>query len=646
MTTIDDLGRQAADAARNDARRTVDVERGLAEVLTVAPTTTSVGPYEAYGTRTTGVRWFVVAASIVVVAGTAVALAVLPFGNRSPSVPVGTVDGAQTSEPRPSATVAATARPPIDTAGTTPATTAPPTTTTSVSPPTEPPPAFTVESLGIDAVCDASCVTVGVGQDGGLVVYDPAAATLRVLGPTLRTVDVSGAGLDPEMSYLELVGPEQVAYLATRQPGAQDPVGNLLAIATVGPRAGEVVGRAEGIDLSGDSDLVPTLTGIVVVGCCDAAPVRPDPSAAPILEWWGSFGSQVLFGAPDLRVELHEGSMDVVRAFGATTITWTVRDVPGFRGMPPLVATDDGGAMVSAQDTFDPSSPSRIVLLHPDGTMDERSIAPYLPVALSPDGSIVVVDDGEYARLRFTDSTMAEPAVPADDLAIEPFVDPDICTVVSSRTTSVVDETLRPFAASNIAPMSLQVIGEPAPDGAAGPFAVVLRYPEAVRPIGSTGTATRRIGDWDVALQAYSNGNGEARWDLPDGTQGYLRSRGLNEVELVGVVERLVARPLTAAVPGFDHDDAAAPASLHLVVDDLASGVSGSVGYAECVSPISYWYRITTLDGDGALVFLGVIDREVPATVGIAGDDVVVINGLDDPAAPTVADVVPLPDDT
>jgi hypothetical protein len=42
-----------------------------------------------------------------------------------------------------------------------------------------------------------------------------------------------------------------------------------------------------------------------------------------------------------------------------------------------------------------------------------------------------------------------------------------------------------------------------------------------------------------------------------------------------------------------------------------------------------------------AFVFLGVLDRPVPIEVGLVGDDVVTIEGVDDGGRPTVADVVP-----
>ena len=674
MTTIDDLGRAAAATALADARADLDVDHGLAAVLAraagAAPTAMA-SPAEAFGPRPTRSRWLAVAASLAVLTGTGIALAVLSGDEHRTVVPVDTApDG-----PGPDATLPGTTLPP-DTADTAPDVTTPgiedpaPSTepggtvaTSGAAASTAPSTSldtgdgYRVEPLGIDATCDPACTSLAFDPDGNLVVYDPAAATLQISGPTPRTVDVSAAGLNPEVSYLEVVSQDQVAYIVSQPPGALDPIGDLVAVATTGPAAGQVVVRADGVvDLSGDSDLVATPSGVVSVGCCDAAPMRPDPAAQPLLGWFLPSGVQSVGGPPDVRVEFDASTAQarVTRQVAGTVLAspsgpqralvWTIAGVSGYRGLPPLVGTDDGGAMISLQDPFDPSSGSRLVVLHPDGTQEERSIDPYLPVALSPDGSVLVLGaDGEYASLRLDGDAARPPALADDATAIAPFVDADVCTTSSSTARSSASTDLVPFAGSAVPPISIQVIGSPPPAGAAEPFAVILRYSPAPRGVGAD---TRRIGDWDVALATGANGNGEARWNLPDGTQGYVRSRGLDETALVDIVERLSARNLGAGVPGFGVDDRAAPSGLRLVVDSTAT-VDASIGQAICVVPATgSRYTITTLDGDAVFVFLGVIDRPVPLEVGVVGDDVVVIDGPDEPTAPTVADVVARPDGT
>ena len=293
------------------------------------------------------------------------------------------------------------------TATTLPATTQPPTTTTNSTTTTvaTATSGFELELLGIAVGCTGGpCTSVALTDEGVVVAYDPAAAELTMYADPPVVLDVSGLdGFDPEQSYLELIGLDEVAYLATQSAGITDPVGDLVAIALTGPRAGEVLARADQVvDLSGDSDLVPTAEGIVSVGCCSFDPVRPAADAPRLVDWVDSSGAPIANVGPNLRVEFADGSVTVVRADARNERTWTIPGVANYRGMPTVGATADGGAIVSLQDTFDATSPSRVVELHPDGTTTEHSVAPYVPFAFAPDGSMLVIDDGEYAWLRFS----------------------------------------------------------------------------------------------------------------------------------------------------------------------------------------------------------------------------------------------------
>ena len=64
--------------------------------------------------------------------------------------------------------------------------------------------------------------------------------------------------------------------------------------------------------------------------------------------------------------------------------------------------------------------------------------------------------------------------------------------------------------------------------------------------IRSTSTvATRRV-------YVGPQGQGSISWMLADGSEAYLRARGLSSDELVTVARALTPRPATVAVPGFD----------------------------------------------------------------------------------------------
>ncbi len=279
--------------------------------------------------------------------------------------------------------------------GSTPTPPTPTTTTTTGD-------GFDLAPLDLLGDCEPTqCQSVGSTADGIIVSYDRIARsiTLHTAQPTV--VDVSGVdGLDPILTYLTQVGPGDVAYLVTQQTDTGDPVGDLVAVALSGPKAGQQVARAVGaVDLSGDSDLVPTNDGLVSVGCCGFEAQRPADGASPVMRWVDTDGAPITDDGPVMQLEFVDGSLVVTRREGGTDRSWTVANVPiGFRGMPPAVATTDGGAMVFVQDTFDSESPSRLVILRVDGSMEERSIAPYYPTVLMPDGSLIVYDDG-WVRL-------------------------------------------------------------------------------------------------------------------------------------------------------------------------------------------------------------------------------------------------------
>ena len=96
-----------------------------------------------------------------------------------------------------------------------------------------------------------------------------------------------------------------------------------------------------------------------------------------------------------------DGSADIVRNSPNDDVRrWTVPDVAVMRGMPPLVPLANGGAAAFLSDSFDPTSASRLVVLHPDGTLTEHSIGPYYPVAIEPAGTLIVSNSlGGFGRL-------------------------------------------------------------------------------------------------------------------------------------------------------------------------------------------------------------------------------------------------------
>lgn len=192
------------------------------------------------------------------------------------------------------------------------------------------------------------------------------------------------------------------------------------------------------------------------------------------------------------------------------------------------------------------------------------------------------------------------------------------------------------FARPSAQPFSIQAIGDP-DEGPTGPFALLLRYADRLVPIGAS---TLAINDWKVTVAVYPNGNGDARWDLPDGGNGYLRSRGLDRDQLIRIVSALTARDPGAAIAGFDYSPAT-PTHLELVAEHMSNGVRGSITSYVCqVRETSFIYRISLLGGDPIFQYGGVIDRLVPLQVGYRQRALITIQGREDPTAPRVDDIV------
>jgi len=228
-----------------------------------------------------------------------------------------------------------------------------------------------------------------------------------------------------------------------------------------------------------------------------------------------------------------------------------------------------------------------------------------------------------------------------------PIVDPTVCTPISAvdgapsglprDTSSSLPFTL--FTRGSDSPMPIQIIAAPV-DGQAKPFAVVLRYVGGQRQLVSPDN-TESINGVDVFLGTYDNGNGEAEWTLPDGSMGYLRSRGLDREQLVSILTQLTPRPADAPIPGFDYG-AGGPDGLALVAEQLNTEPrDAAFAGSQCrVDSTGYVYRIVATTGNPVFTFAMVIDRPPPVDVGVVGDAVIVINGIDDPAAPRASDVL------
>lgn len=253
--------------------------------------------------------------------------------------------------------------------------------------------------LNVDKVCDEDrgCTSFAPGRDGRVVALDPVAGTLIVTGyaPDEKQM-VEVPGLAGTSANLIAIGPDDIAYVTRQTPGQTDPIGDLLAISMAPGNAGAILTSVDqAIDYSGDSSLVRTTAGFVSVGCCGPDPVRPGTGDALVMGWVDSSGAAAVDDGPQMSVELRDdGSLDVVRRDGAAELRWNVADVGLVRGMPAVVATDDGGAMMLVYDMG--STAARIVAMFSDGAVYVRPLghgtdsAPIF--ALLPDREVVACD--------------------------------------------------------------------------------------------------------------------------------------------------------------------------------------------------------------------------------------------------------------
>jgi hypothetical protein len=297
-------------------------------------------------------------------------------------------------------------------------------TTTAVLPTTTVVPTTTVAPASVDPARLAiarNCVEVNVctqldsTEDGRIVAFDPTDNTLRTyttLGDALLAevpIDQEFADPYPDSEIgaavvVEHVGPDDVAYLSYFAVGAGDVMRDLIAVPLSGPSAGSVVERWQGLDGSGDSDLVPTRTGLAVVGCCGPDLTRPSADAT-VLGYVDRNGSPIESDAPVFRLDLGDAGNELVRIDSSGDETRfrlpTVASFP--RGMPWLVAAADGGAVMSIYSMRYPESfvvdfdtdwpqygvdPADVYLL--DEGIEIRLI--------EPAGTVVVADGDGFVR--------------------------------------------------------------------------------------------------------------------------------------------------------------------------------------------------------------------------------------------------------
>ncbi len=261
------------------------------------------------------------------------------------------------------------------------------------------------ESALVEHDCSADqfvgCTEIRIDTEGSIVSYDPATRTL-----TRHTTPAITTTVDEELGlvYLELLGPDQVVYLNVDATTPGDGEADLLAMTLAPGDAGRVLGRWAGVtDRVGDQSLAATRDGLVVVGCCDFAVLRPEPDAELVLRWVGRDGSDVSISGPVMRTEVDAPKLTVHRDndLPAGTQTWTFEPPANWqpRGMPTVIPTFDGGFIATTYDGGDQT----VIRGWIDGSIDMITIdtsPEFHWLTLDPSGRVTIADGDRFARFE------------------------------------------------------------------------------------------------------------------------------------------------------------------------------------------------------------------------------------------------------
>mgnify|MGYP003115636136 CR=1 FL=1 len=329
--------------------------------------------------------------------------------------------------------------PPTTTTTTTTTTTSTTTTSTASTVPTTVPAATAVawqtlpwEAARIERNCSeeqfVGCTQILVDRDGSIVSYDPTTRTLTRHTTPLITAQVD---VDLGMVYLQLLGPDDVVYLNVDAADPTDGAADLLAITLAPDDAGRVLDRWTGVaDRIGDTDLVATRDGLVVVGCCDHELLRPAPDAELVLPWIGRDGDTTSISGPVMRTEVDAPTLTVHRDddLPAGTRTWSF-DLPADwqpRGMPTVIPTSDGGFIAITSDGVDQT----VIRGWVDGAIDMVTIDTYEALSLDPNGRVMIADGDRFVRIEplgdHTEFWAGRPEIGDDGTVTLPDIDTPI----------------------------------------------------------------------------------------------------------------------------------------------------------------------------------------------------------------------------
>lgn len=296
--------------------------------------------------------------------------------------------------------------------------------------------------LDLDPCVPEVCPSIAATGNGVVVAFDTATSTFQIgqdgSSPP-RTVTLTEP-LGGRGAYLVTIGPDDVAYLAVRSTTSPDSVGDLLAVSLTGANDGSVLASARAVvDLSGDSDLVATRSGLVSVGCCGFERPRPDPEAPVVIGWVDRAGNPTVDDGPLVTIEREGQRVDLIRTDpDGSVMRWAIPDAGGIRGMPLATARTDGSVVLAWYDML--TGEQRLFTFKESGTIER--------IAVPADRSVVgVFEFGVifFDGAKFQQANLATFTEPTDALAtVQGWLGSGAFTTVDAVVDAVVSVLASP----------------------------------------------------------------------------------------------------------------------------------------------------------------------------------------------------------
>lgn len=195
---------------------------------------------------------------------------------------------------------------------------------------------------------------------------------------------------------------------------------------------------------------------------------------------------------------------------------------------------------------------------------------------------------------------------PVDTELTRPIVDLDGCRPTSVDQRRLTVDGVYAWARQQGLAVQLYV---PAGGSVDMSFAVAVRISDS--PRFDPASANTGVAGLPARRTFATATRGEILWQLPDGTEAYVRTSTMGEDELLEFARSLVPRPITAAIPAFD----ASGSDYELVDEDVTPYVIDEIVDSTCELPSGAWIRATILDARPIAQALFLTDRPDGPTV-------------------------------